>query len=374
MAPHDSSSPANVNSSEKDNPEARDRSRMLKFIADDAVWHYERRKQILTKDPTIKKYFKPYAPSALFLLAVVAFRTWVIVQVGNYISSMDSYVSQYFAMMFYCLIFDQFLMHSGLSFAHEHSHNLILESPTGLKLIDAMLDWHAMSFADVLKYVYSHSRFHHPNLGDKSTDSELENKSLPDTPWNLFLYFGHLFIPGLVLLDITTKQKSKSKMKGSREFQVPKTWASRKYTCIAASVASVLFHAYHGGLLLKLWSMGMYVGPYNIWRKGQSIAEHITNYHNPAPTYTSPSWWSNVPFFNTGYHDEHHTFPMVPWIHLPKLKAAHPEIFRYDQHTPYEVLWLKWMLQGCPNYRDPDLNDHTGKVWYDIDKKAYKSD
>merc|ERR1712018_1077345 len=143
------------------------------------------------------------------------------------------------------------------TFAHEHSHNLIFDSPR-IKLVDALLDWSSTSFAENLKYVYSHSRFHHPNLGDKDTDSELENKSLPDHWWNRTLYFAHILCPGLILLEILTKQPSENKSKGSRDFQVPKTWFWRKMICYAASLAACLFYAYNGGLMIQMWSIGIY--------------------------------------------------------------------------------------------------------------------
>jgi len=349
----------------KSNGSKDDKARMLSFVADDALWHYERRKLLLKRDPSLKKNFGTYPLSALFLLMVTMFRTWMVCQVAAYIGGLDSLVSQYWATLCYVFFIDQFFMHSGLTFSHEHSHNLILDSKLGVHLIDAILDWHSTSFGENLKYVFSHSRFHHPNLGDKEKDSELENKSISKHPWNRFLQFGHLFIPGLILFEIATKQPEGAKCKGTMEFKVPKSWSSRKYLCYLSSACACLFYYMNGALMIQLWALGMYVSPWSVWRKGQSIAEHITQCKNPAPTYTTPGWLNTV-FFGTGYHDEHHTFPMLPWRYLGDLKEKHKDVFCYDQTTSYPMLWLQWACAGFPNYRDPALNDFTGKKWYTI--------
>lgn len=343
-----------------------DNARMLSFVADDALWHYERRRQILARDPSLKKNFGTHPKSAIYLLAVVMFRTWLVLKAAEYIGELESLLSQYFLTLGYVFFIDQFFMHSGLTFSHEHSHNLLLDSKIGIHLIDAILDWHSTSFAENLKYVYSHSRFHHPNLGDKEKDSELENKSIPKNLWNKFLQFGHIFLPGLVLLEILTKQPSGNKCKGSMEFKVPSSWNSRKYLCYLVSASACFFYYMNGALVIQMWALGMYVSPWSIWRKGQSIAEHITHCKNPAPTYTTPGWLINTVFFGTGYHDEHHTFPMVPWCYLGELKEKHRDVFCYDQTTPYLMLWLQWAFSGFQNYRDPDLSEFTAKKWYNI--------
>jgi len=339
---------------------------MLSFVADDALWHYERRKQILARDPSLKKSFGTHPQSVLYLLAVVLLRMWLVLQVGAYISELESLLVKYVLTLCYVCFIDQFFMHSGLCFSHEHSHNLILDSFVGVHLVDAILDWHSTSFGENLKYVYSHSRFHHPNLGDKSKDSELENKSISKHPWNRFMQFAHLFVPGMIVLETLTKVPSKDGCKGTMEFKVPKSWNSRKYLCYLTSLASCIFYYMNGALMIQVWSLGIYISPWSVWRKGQSIAEHITQCSNPAPTYTTPGWFFNTVFWGTGFHDEHHTFPMMPWAHLRTLKEKHKDVFCYDQTTLYPMLWLQWALSGFPNYRDPANNDFTGKKWYTI--------
>ena len=46
----------------------------------------------------------------------------------------------------------------------------------------------------------------------------------------------------------------------------------------------------------------------------------------PSPTPTPHHRWNWV-FCNTGYHNEHHTFPNVPGCYLPRITAAAPQPF-----------------------------------------------
>jgi sphingolipid delta-4 desaturase len=73
--------------------------------------------------------------------------------------------------------------------------------------------------------------------------------------------------------------------------------------------------------------------------RGQSIAEH--HIYHQGKTYSTYSW-TNILFFNTGYHDEHHTFPQVSWIHLPKIKRLAPEYFTNDNPYSYLQWWWRW--------------------------------
>ena len=44
--------------------------------------------------------------------------------------------------------------------------------------------------------------------------------------------------------------------------------------------------------------------------------------------------------FNIGYHNEHHDFLNIPWVHLPKLRKIAPEF--YNNLNSYNS--LSWVL------------------------------
>ena len=69
---------------------------------------------------------------------------------------------------------------------------------------------------------------------------------------------------------------------------------------------------------------------------------HISyNADDAAPTNSTYTLW-NLLFSNTGYHNEHHTFPSVPGCRLPEITAAAPEAFKPTENpTPWAVLWAR---------------------------------
>lgn len=318
--------------------------KMLQFITRDAEWHYERRRKILKNHPEIKKYCGSWSMSYLFLVFMIYFRFmsmfWFLTNIKNL-----NFFNTYFAIGAYSLFVDQLLFHSVVTFSHEHSHNLIFDTTWGIILVDLTLEFGGFTFGSLLKYVYTHSRFHHPFTGDVIKDSELVSKDIH----GIHKLFNILtvFIPGLSLVVFGYKSVSSTKM-----FKFTTNFIYRKWACRLASLSSFVFMFVHGGwhaILLAIWTLALYDSVWSFWRKGQSIAEHITS--NRTPTFTSPALFHNLVFFNTGYHDEHHTFPMIPWIYLPVLKNISPDIFTHENHQPYAFLWFRWFLAEFPNYR-----------------------
>jgi len=51
------------------------------------------------------------------------------------------------------------------------------------------------------------------------------------------------------------------------------------------------------------------------------------------------SGWGNRILFNTGHHNEHHTFPNVACTRLPSLEAIASEIFHAESEKSYMRLW-----------------------------------
>ena len=74
------------------------------------------------------------------------------------------------------------------------------------------------------------------------------------------------------------------------------------------------------------------------------MAEH--NADPDRPTNSTYTLWNAI-FSNTGYHNEHHTFPSVPGCRLPAITAAAPEAFGPTENvTPWAVYWYRWAAAG----------------------------
>ncbi|MEO0687878.1 MAG: fatty acid desaturase, partial [Cyanobacteria bacterium J06649_11] len=91
--------------------------------------------------------------------------------------------------------------------------------------------------------------------------------------------------------------------------------------------------------LYLFWSLTLMASNWGITFRGQSIAEH--HIYHQGKTFSTYSW-TNIFLFNTGYHDEHHTFPSVPWVYLPELKRIAPEHFTNDNPHSYFQWWWRW--------------------------------
>jgi len=329
-----------------------DKKRMLSFNTNDAIWHFNRRKQILEENGSeVSKYFGPNSWSFPILVATVLFRYAMLIYFANTIlglASVYSLLARLGFILAYCVTIDQFLLHSSLTFSHEHSHNLIFDHPSKLPLVDFVLDFQACSFAENLKYVYSHSRSHHPTLGDNSADSEILSRDgdCPQSKFQYLIQMTSLIFPGVIIVQKLLKKS------GPASLKLPKNWAHRKRVSMLASVLAIIFvfvKAGWVGSLMQVWTLSIYLSSWSVWRKGQSIAEHVTQ--SEVPTYSTMGLLMNSVFFNTGYHDEHHTFPLVSWMYLPKLKALNPDVFKHENKASYLTLWSRWMTSGCPNYR-----------------------
>ena len=68
-------------------------------------------------------------------------------------------------------------------------------------------------------------------------------------------------------------------------------------------------------------------------------------------------WWVNALLFNTGYHNEHHSFPNVPWTRLPALKRVAPEAFTSTAAKSYFGYWLDHVRGDFTASRHNPLQD-----------------
>jgi sphingolipid delta-4 desaturase len=105
--------------------------------------------------------------------------------------------------------------------------------------------------------------------------------------------------------------------------------------------------------LVSLCSVGCKSSRFDVVGWGQDLAEHNPDEEHPTnSTYTLWNWL----FCNTGYHNEHHTFPTVPGCYLPRLTRAAPQNFKSCENTTsYPALWARWALGGFRSFR---LNEY----------------
>lgn len=96
----------------------------------------------------------------------------------------------------------------------------------------------------------------------------------------------------------------------------------------------------------------------SVWRTGQDVSEH-NPLEDDRPTNSHYYWLYNFLFLNTGYHNEHHTFPQVAGPRLPALKAAAPEFFTSEIKISYFAQFAKQFMSHFESYRLSEDQENT---------------
>ena len=301
----------------------------------DSQWHIQRSKAILRQYPEIERYFGNYPPS-LGAIAFLVFLQWFVAWLVR-----DLAWWQVGAIAF---SLGQFVLHSLGVFVHEAAHNLIFKSKLGSNLALFLIVCGSLSFGESLTYIGVHGKTHHLQLNDYQYDHELWDRNLvkfasDNLYWRIAESLLHFLPGGVILTDLIT-----SHIVDSDDRQLKSAKISTRFNILLTTTSLCLYTIAWFAIspqasLYLFWSLTLMASNWGITFRGQSIAEH--HIYQRGKTYSTYSW-TNLFFFNTGYHDEHHTFPQVAWIHLPKIKAIAPEHFTNDNPHSYFKWWWWW--------------------------------
>lgn len=288
--------------------------------------------------------------------------------------------------------FGQIIIHSAGSLLHETAHKLVFRGPRAKLAFDLGLELVLGSFGKQLTYQHQHVSSHHPYVGNYERDYEHEDicsfnarrKIKAEHPVALRLLTLFVLVMGLLpfgfLIVDKVMTRLEKRLSGRRDFDAerklrssePAQWEKRLF--IATSIALNIFLLWAFGPLGWLyhnWSLSLFLGKFGITNLGQSLSEH------DGDDDANPTWSSygplNLLLFNTGYHNEHHTFANVPWNRLPTLKRLAPETFSRQNPRGYFRLWWDHVAgdfspsrrnslmqadlsQRCPQLPDPAAN------------------
>ena len=174
---------------------------------------------------------------------------------------------------------------------------------------------------------------HHSHLHEYKNDAdiafEMEAKIVSNIWWRKALWFL-----GFFLIEAIRPNK----------LEKGKTFDGWVITNIAiVLLANYAFYAFIGPWALGyiLMSSFLSVGLHPLGARW--IQEHYT-YEEGQETYSYYGSLNKVQL-NIGYHNEHHDFYKVPWVHLPKIKALAPEY--YDNlycHKSWTLLLLDFIF------------------------------
>ena len=301
----------------------------------DSQWHTQRGQEILRQHPEIRQYFGNYPLSILPISFLVALQ-WLIAWLVRDLS--------WFGVGAIAFLVGQFVLHSLGIFVHEAAHNLIFKSKFGSRLALWLIICGSLSFGESLAYIGVHGKTHHLQLNDYQYDHELWDRNHAEfasnhLSWRIFESSIHLLPGGAIFTDLILSGLVKTDPR-----QIKSATIDRQFNLLLIITSLCLYILAYMAIapqsaLYLFWSLTLMVSNWGITFRGQSIAEH--HIYHQGKTFSTYSW-TNLPFFNTGYHDEHHTFPNVPWIYLPKIKRLAPENFTNDNPYSYFQWWWKW--------------------------------
>jgi len=319
--------------------------------SEDAAWHQDRRRKFLEKVPEAKALVGPNYLSIVPLVALVGLQWFFWAKIHL--------VESYVMIGFLAWLNSTTLFYSLSTFIHENSHGLVLGFKNRV-LVACIIELAFVSFGEQWEYTVVHASLHHPHLNSKEKDSECPDKGHVAVPAEGFMKYLVPFIELLPLGTLMTQgQLSNNAQHGS---YVKRMFWPRVYlSCVSLGVVvTLLVLAYqdmvsYKALLFAVWTTTLYASRWNIALHGQSIAEHYRVGNTPSkdtpPTSSTYHRFENLLGFNTGYHDEHHTFPNVPWMYLPKLKSMAPELFPHKNERGYLSLWWDWASHGFDTER-----------------------
>lgn len=338
--------------------------RDMRPVTAQALRHLEMRREILQAHPEVRRLFgaEPRGvAAAVVILAVHWTIVWGMAQTN-------------IAVVFLAALFvGQITIHAAGALVHESAHRLVVRQPQGKLAFDLLIEVITTSFARQLTYQHEHVTSHHRHLGDYEHDYEHEDvcrftarrRHRADHPLaQRFLTLAelavHLLPGGFLIADrlflpYYRRASGQAVSDGQRAIGATHAGRGERALFIAVSLATNVFLWMAFGFLgwlYHVWSLSLFLGKCGVTNLGQSLAEH------PGDDAVNPTrstyWWGNRILFNTGYHNEHHTFPNVAWTNLPALKAMAPEVFGRVEGRSYFACWWHHVVQDfSPSRQNP---------------------
>ncbi|WP_243612407.1 fatty acid desaturase [Shimia aestuarii] len=270
----------------------------------------------------------------------------------------------------------QIVYHSAASLIHETCHKLVFRGDRAKLAFDLGLEAILTSYGKQLTYQHQHVTSHHPFVGDYERDYEHEDicalqarqhvrRTHPVTQrlLTLLTLFLHALPLGFMLGDAILPRlyawasgrpvaDPVDRFTGTR----PDGRDMRPFIAVSL-ISNLAMLALLGpwALLYHLWSLSFFLGKLGISNLGQSLSEHPgTDDENPTRSTYGPL---NLILFNTGYHNEHHSFPNVPWTRLPDLHRIAPDVFHATSEKSYLGHWWDHVRADFSPSRDLKIHE-----------------
>lgn len=311
--------------------------------------HLQMRKDALAAHPQLRALAGPDWRTVLALPVLLGLHWSVAAAVSQ---------SNLLVVFLAAFLVGQFVIHAAGALVHETAHRLIFRGERAKLAFDLGLETILGSFAKQLTYQHEHLSSHHPYIGDYERDYEhedlcafkaremlIEGRPRLQRVLTIATLVVHLLPFGFIISDEIfprlyqrlTGRVAKDRQRHIQATSAP-VWQKRLFIGWSLAVNALLFWMFgFYGWLYHNWALSIFLGKCGISNLGQSLSEHPGD-NDQVPT-RSTYGWINRFLFNTGYHNEHHTFPNVAWSRLPRLTAEAPEVFNSRAERSYLGYW-----------------------------------
>jgi sphingolipid delta-4 desaturase len=292
--------------------------------------HITRRKAMLERYPEIRKLYGNYFPSALYIALIVLFQLAVATVLSG---------QSWWVLLIAAYAIGAFANHSLYVMIHECTHNLVLKTSFGNKVMGLVCD--IPLFLPSAMGFRKYHMIHHKHLGEYSYDPDItsytEARWVGNIAWRKALWL-FLFSLSQALRPIKV------------QYYRPLNFWTVINTILQIVINVGIYYFLGAGAIIylalsTLFALGLH--PLG----GRWIQEHyVTKEGQETYSYYGPL---NKLTFNMGYHNEHHDFMHVSWIKLPVLKKTAPDF--YDSLASYPS-WTKVLLNFIFNSQMSSFN------------------
>jgi len=247
-------------------------------------------------------------------------------------------------------IIGAFANHSLYVMIHECTHNVVMKSTLGNKLMGLVCD--IPLFLPSAMGFRKYHMIHHKHLGEYSYDPDI-------TSYTEARLVGNSFIGKALWLMFFSVSQALRPLK-VKYYKPLNTWTV--FNVLMNLTINTLIFIFIGpkALLYLALSTLFALGLHPLG--GRWIQEHYIT-KDGQETYSYYGILNKL-CFNMGYHNEHHDFMNVSWINQPKIKALAPEY--YDNLKSY-TSWTKVLLNFLFN---PKIDSFSRIVHKDRDPKS----
>jgi sphingolipid delta-4 desaturase len=315
------------------------------FIHQDGPnYHIKRRREILEKYPEVRSLYGAYWPSAVYICLIVLSQliiayflkdqAWWLILISSY-------------------AIGAFFNHSLYVMIHECTHNVVLKSRMGNKIMGLVCD--IPLFLPSAMGFRKYHMIHHKHMGEYSYDPDIVshtearlvgNSRFKKALWLFFFSLSQALRPLKV------------------QFYKPLNFWTAINTVLQVLINLAIYYFMGPMALLYLGLSTLFaLGLHPLG--GRWIQEHfVTQEGQETYSYYGPL---NKLTFNMGFHNEHHDFMNVAWVNQPKLTKIAPEF--YKTLKSYQS-WTGVLLNFIFN---PRMDSYTRIVHPDRHPQSFKN-